>query len=270
MKTVLSLLLISPLLIFSQQNNSDCGNLKDITFYAYPRNSTDRFKIVRRRNKQLEYNLKTGDSTEYAIQWDKDCQYTLTYVTSSEKKSAAQLEMLTKSKLAYEILSVSGTCYVYNIYIDKINPDKIENRQMSTDTAWLKPITQPQNQQLFEVLTEKPADLKRNFKDTSQYAIVYMYRPYRLVVSENEYYVYFGEDFMFWATNKAKRAFKILKEGPVKIHAKSGEVESSVIVDIKFGKKYYIECRIDNKIPYAAPDIRLEEQVDGQIGFDSL
>ena len=270
MKNLLLLILVSPLLSLCQERNQDCSPLKELTFYAYPRNTTDQYKIIRSGNKQVEYNLKTGDSTEYKIKWEKDCQYNLTYISSSEKKSPAQKEMLAKYKLAYEILSVSGSYYVYNIYLDKVIPNNIENRQMATDTAWLKPIPNPINQELFQVATENPAVLKSNFKDTSKYAIVYMYRPYRLVVSQNEYFVYFGDDFIFWATNKSKKAFKILKEGQVKIHAKSGKVESSVVVDIKFGKKYFIECRIYHKIPYAAPEIRLEEQTDGQIGFDSM
>ncbi len=112
MKNLLLLILVSPLLELSQENNPGCSQLKELTFYAYPRNTTDQYKIVRTGNKQMEYNLKTGDSTEYKIRWEKNCQNSLTYISSREKKSAAQLEMLNKYKRAYEILSVSGSYYV--------------------------------------------------------------------------------------------------------------------------------------------------------------
>jgi len=225
---------------------------------------------MRAKDKQIEYNLKSGDSTVYEIRWEKYCQYSLTYISSSETKSPTQQDVLNKPKLAYEILSVTRNYYVYNSYLDKVLPGNIEYRQMSTDTAWLKALKTPTNQEIFKVINENPIVLKRNFKDTSQYAVIYMYRPHRSPASQDDYYVYFGEDFMFWALHKTKAAFRILKEGPVKIHAKSGEVESSVIIDIQFGKKYYIDCRIYPKTPYAAPEIRLEEQTDGEIGFDTL
>ena len=270
MKNLFLVVLVSPLLTLSQQNNPDCIQLKDITFYAYPRNSIDQYKIVRSKDKQVEHNLRSGDSTEYEIKWDKDCQYSLTYISSSEKKNPAQQEVLDKSKLAYEILTVTRNYYVYNSYLDKVLPGNIEHRQMSTDTAWLKPLKTPTNQEIFKIAKETPSVLKRNFKDTSQYAVIYMYRPHRTPASQNDYYVYFGEDFMFWAVNKTRATFKILKEGPVRIHAKSGEVESSVIIEIQFGHKYYIDCRIYPRPPYAAPEIRLEEHADGEIGFDTL
>ncbi|HET9279617.1 MAG TPA: hypothetical protein VFN95_15585, partial [Flavitalea sp.] len=232
--------------------------------------SSDQYKIVRSKDKQVEYNLKSGDSTVYGIKWDKDCQYSLTRISSSEKKLQAQEDVLNKPRLAYEILSVTRNYYVYNSYLDKVLPGNIEHRQMSTDTAWLKPPKTPTNHEIFKVANENPGVLKRNFKDTSQYAVIYMYRPHRSPASQDDYYVYFGEDFMFWALNKSKAAFKILKEGPARIHAKSGEVESTVIIDIQFGKKYYLDCRIYPKAPYAAPEIRIEEQTDGEIGFDTL
>lgn len=85
MKNSLLLILVFPLISLSQQTNSGCSHLKELTFYAYPRNSIDQYKIVRTGNKQIEYNLKTADSTEYKVKWEKDCQYSLTYISSSEK-----------------------------------------------------------------------------------------------------------------------------------------------------------------------------------------
>ncbi len=141
---------------------------------------------------------------------------------------------------------------------------------MSTDTAWLTPITSPANRILFEPLKEKAAHLKRHFNDTSSYAIIYLYRPHKVWGMLAAYYVYYGQDFIFPAMNKTKVAYKIFKEGPVKIHAKLSKVEKSVPLNIKFGKKYYIECLIDNSPPKTTAEIRLKEEAKGQVDFDSF
>ena len=121
---------------------------------------------------------------------------------------------------------------------------------MFTDTAWLRPHANPTNSEIFQVTRENPVRVKRNFTDTSQYALVYLYRLHKLPASENEYYVYFGEDFMFRAINKTKAIYKIFKEGPVKIHAKTGNVESSVL---HVARKYGIGITIINVIGRSYP-----------------
>lgn len=269
MKHLILLTLLSPFFAFAQ-TNYDCSELKELTFYGYPRNSTDHYKIVRSGNRQVEYNLKTGDSTEYKIKWDKDCQYTLTFISSSEKRSAAELEAYRKYKLAYDILSVTSSYYVYNIYLDKIVNSRTDYWQVSTDTAWLKPIASPANRLLFAALKEKPSHLKRHFNDTSSYAIIYLYRPDKIWGKMASYYVYCDQDFIYPAVNNSKIAYKIYKEGPAKIHARLNKVEASVPLDIKFGKKYYIECLLDNTPPKTTPDIRSREEAKGQIDYESL
>ena len=141
---------------------------------------------------------------------------------------------------------------------------------MSTDTAWFQPLANPTNSEIFQVVKESPAKVKRNFADTSQYALVYLYRLHKLPAAESEYYVYYGEDCMFRAVNKTKAIYKVFKEGPINIHATSGNVESSVMIDIRFGKKYFIQCQVQTRTSLPAPSITLEELTDGEIWFNSF
>ena len=267
MKNLLLLVIICPLVIFSQENN--CSQLKDVTLYCYPRNSTDQYKVVRSGSTQVEYNVKTGDSTVYKIKWDKDCQYTLTFISCSEKKSPAELETLKKYKLAYDILSVTASYYVYNIYLDKIVNSRTDCWQMSTDTAWLKPIALPSNRPLFAALKEKTSYLKKHFNDTSSYAIIYLYRPDKIWGLMASYYIYCDQDFIYPAMNKSKIAYKIYKEGSTKIFAKLNKVESFVPLDIKFGKKYYIECLLDNSPPKTTAVLKLRDESKGQVDLSN-
>jgi hypothetical protein len=205
----------------------------------------------------------------HKIKWEKDCNYSLTYVSSSEKKSAAERDMLTKHKMAYQVHSVTAQYYIYSLYIDKVVSNKTDNLQMTTDTAWLNPIASPNNRILFEPLKEKASHLKRHFNDTSSYAIIYFYRPNAVWGMMTAYYVYFGLDLIFPAANSTKVAYKVFKEGPVRIHAKMNKYEAYVPVDIKFGKKYYIQCLFDN-FPLSKPVLNLKDEAKGQVDFDSL
>ena len=270
MKKLILMLLAAPVWTYSQQAITGCNQLKELTAYSYPRNTTDQYKIIRTFDREVVYNMKTGDSTTYAIIWDNDCRYFTSILSSTKISSAAQLETLQKQRLAYELLSVTKEYYVYNMYKEQVNPGDVVKREMITDTGWLKPLAKPRNYEVFKLLTEKPAQLKQHFNDTSSYAIVYLYRLDKVVGRSNDYDVYFENDFMFRAQSKSKIAYKVYRTGPTMIHAKAGNVESSVLVNIEFGKKYYFQCLIQSNPPDLIPEIRLEENTDGQIWFNTL
>ncbi len=268
MKILPFLLVFCPIGIFAQQSN--CSQLKDVTLYCYPRNSTDQYKVVRTGSNQVEYNLKTGDSTVYTVKWDKDCRYSLTFVFSSEKKSAAELEVLKTYKLAYQIVEAMPDYYVYTLYINQVRNTKMEHSHLSTDTAWLKPVTVPTNQALFGALKEKPSYLKKHFNDTSSYAIVYLYRPSRLPGMAASYNVYYDGDFVYPATNGSKIAYKVYKEGRIKVFAKHNYVEAMLPLDVKFGNTYYVECALDNAPPPAKARLKLRDEEKGKMDYDGL
>lgn len=217
---------------------------------------------------QIEHNLITGDSTLYKIKWENDCRYSLNFMSTSERKSRSEIDMLKKYKLTCNIVFIASTYLVYNMYLDKMGTGA--GQKLLTDTAWLNPVSSPSNQQVFEVLIENPADIQANFKETSDYAIIYLYRPAKPIAVEDAFSVFIGSDFVYLAQNKTKIAYKVYTEGPMKFSTKSSDGENSVTLDIKFGKKYFLECIPHPKIPKALPEIRLEENADGQIAWNIL
>src|SRR5690606_25791786 len=138
------------------------------------------------------------------------------------------------------------------------------------DTIWFAPQPGKMVSVNFEVLTEKPAYLRKHFKDTSSYAIVYLYRLPKVMAMMNEYYVYCNDDFIYWARNKTSGAFKIYLNGTTKFHAKSGNQESSVTVDLKPGKRYYVQCIIHHKLSKATPELRLVAEGVGKEDYERI
>ena len=65
------------------------------------------------------------------------------------------------------------------------------------------------------------------------------------------YSVYSDQDFIYPAINGSKIAYKVFKEGPTKVFAKLNKVEATLPLGIRFGKKYYMECLLDNSPPKA-------------------
>lgn len=270
LKNLLVLLFVLPIQIYSQQAMPNCSQLKETTLYLYPRNSTDQYKVVRSKDRQIEYNLETGDSTVYKVIWDDACKYSLTYMSSTVRKTAIEEEVRKATILAHQVRSVSPSYYVYYFFVGTSASDKRNYRHVTTDTAWFRPQVNPQNEQLFKPLTESAEYLKTNFSDTASYAIVYMYRTANASASANEFSVYLDNYFIFRAQNKSRVASKIVKQGPVTFHAKVGDSEAEVSVDIEYGKKYYLSCVLRNRAGVLAPEMRLEEQYDGASEFRTL
>jgi hypothetical protein len=118
-------------------------------------------------------------------------------------------------------------------------------------------------------LTETESYLRKKFKDTSSYAILYLYRQGKFMAMLNEYYVYCDNSVMFWAKNKARQAFKIFRQGPLTLYSRSGKEESKVIIDVEFGKRYYVQCIIHHKVTHATPELKLVDKEKGQVDFES-
>jgi len=254
---------------FAQKKSFDCSVLKNGTYYMYPTNSTEQYKLVRNGDIQVEYNLAKNDSTVFKIKWNRDCSYSLDYLSSGSKMNPGELEILKNRKLVQEILDITPDYYIVSTYLDKIVNTSSEYRQLVTDTVWNKNQPGVRNSELFKAMTEKEIRANKRLKDTSGYAILYLYRPGRFMAAGNEYYVHCNKRLIFWAQNTAKVACKILKEGPLTLYAKTGGVESAVTLDIKFGKKYYVQCIIHHKVYYVTPELKIMENERGELDFES-
>jgi hypothetical protein len=82
--------------------------------------------------------------------------------------------------------------------------------------------------------------------------------------------VYYDGDFIYPATNGSKIAYKVYKEGRIKVFAKYNHVDAILPLDVTFGKAYYVECALDNAPPPAKPRLKLRDEEKGKMEYEGL
>lgn len=222
--------LFIPFTNYAQQ----CEDLKNVTFYSYPKNSADRYKTERNGDIQKETNLKTGEFTTWKIKWPNDCIYSLKY--ESGKMTEAEHKIVDKYKVITRITSVAPEYYTYECHLENLR-----NPIIVTDTAWLVEKKQVSDNTLF--IAVNPDTIKsKALKNNSGYALLYVYRKGKFFCSKADYLVYFDTNLMYAATNRSQYVFKIFKEGKFKLSARISDKKTKDLeLDIKFGSKYYVE-----------------------------
>jgi len=112
--------------------------------------------------------LKNGDSIAFKIKWTGHCSYSLEFQSNNCGVCEPEVALLKKQKLVREILDLTDDYYTVNTYLDRIDYSKSEDRQLSTDTIWLKALDRATNQEIFRPLTNLNQVIGNNFRDTSR------------------------------------------------------------------------------------------------------
>jgi hypothetical protein len=110
--------------------------------------------------------------------------------------------------------------------------------------------------------------------DSSNYAMLYVYRPknyvgsfisYDLKLTNSAYTdLVLGE-----VKNNSKFAVKLMQEGKTEIWAKT-EVKNSVNIDVKYGEKYYIKCGVTMGVVVGRPDLNLIYPGQGVLDYENF
>lgn len=254
-----------PLFSFSQNKLLTCADLKNGVFHNYPVTVNKHYLIRKDGEFQVETDLEDGDSTVWKVNWTDDCVYTLKYI-SGGKIAEEVLKVLKKHKFAYEITRITNEYYVYKGYLDNTSSNPIQ-----ADTMWFTERAHITNNELFRLIPDEAILRKEHFRDTSKYAVLYLYRPGKITNSLGNYLVYFNDNVMCVATNNSGYIFKVLKEGQFNISSRLYKDQSSLQVDIKFGKVYYIKSMVHWAITSRLYNFRLEMALmDSETGRDEF
>lgn len=270
-RTLIMLSFMWPSLSYCQKNSLTCTDFKNGIFYIYPKNSQDQFFCRRDGEFQYEVSLKDqhADTTVWKIIWTDDCTYTLKYISGGKEIDEESKKLLKKHKLAYEIIKSTNDYYVFKGYLDNTSGNAFQ-----ADTMWVTEKTTIVNNELFKRLSDEGVLFKDHFRDTSKYAVLYVYRPGKITNSLGNYLVYFDDNMMWVARNRSGCIFKILKEGKFNIISRLFKDESSAMVDIKFGKTYYVKSMIHWGISDRLYNFKLEmaivDQETGKDDFDKI
>lgn len=253
----------------SGQTDNNCANLSTGTFYSYPKNSANRYVTYRQKNIAKEFDLDKGDSTLWKVNWKDNCTYTLKYIGGSKKLTAQVANLVKNHELFYTIKTATENYYVFNGYIDNA-----KGFSLGEDTMWLTQKVNYKPSRMFERIQNLSVLKRANFSDTSQYALVYMYRPDRLTNS-------LGEGYPIWIdglplatlANREGFIFKVFQPGSHKVSFFFDRTESVYTVDLFPGKVYYLKSWINwNMLKFKPAVIEMKEMsaVVGKKEFEQV
>jgi hypothetical protein len=249
-RSLLFCLLILPFKQIAAQNGlTTCPNLKEGTFYSYPLNSNDNWKSIRNGTIQEEINLTTGDTLYFDVTWTGDCLYTLKYKSGGKKLDRQALAIFKQYSFVNVIQHTAPGYYVTTSYLDAAT-----NYPISIDTLWHSE-QKPSSDRIVFTALNAAGQRKAKLKDTSSFALLYVYRPSKFICSAVSFPMY-GNDLLMCGFPEKGGAFvfKIQKQGPLRLQGQHRQKKDYLDLDIRFGQKYYV--RVDTKwsmsrcIPY--------------------
>lgn len=226
--------------LHAQEILKTCPDIKDGIFYSYPANSTDQWRSERAGEWQKEINLVTGDTLLFKVVWDKNCSYTLTYQSGGKKLNREALAVLKQYSLVYAVSATTPEYYVTTGYLESS-----KNYPVSIDTLWRGPRSVPADRVVFAALNAAE-QRKAKLKDTSRFALLYVYRPSKFVCGGVGFPLY-GNDVLMagFPPKGGAYVFKVVKPGSLRLQGQHRQAKDYVQLDVRFGQKYYV--RVDTK-----------------------
>jgi hypothetical protein len=132
----------------------------------------------------------------------------------------------------------------------------------------------PSNTQLFTQVADSLVFAPSSISDTSQYALLYVYRPGKVALCLSEYLLFFDDAIMWVGRNNSGALFKILKEGHHKVGSRLYQGRSVVPLDVKFGNVYYLKSTINWGIHSRLYNFKLDNDIvskeEGKADFDKV
>ena len=114
--------------------------------------------------------------------------------------------------------------------------------------------------QLFEE-ADKPSN--------NNYALLHLYRPAMFVGSAVWFDIDLDNQEIWRCKNDRKITIKLTKEVPVTIHART-EASSSVVINVEFGKEYYIECTLGMGVWVGRPILTQKDESVGHSMYNRV
>lgn len=246
------------------QAQSVTPNVKEGTFYSYPRNATEQIIITRAGNIQTEiYDGK--DSIIWQLKWLSDAVYSLKYLRGGETLDKKTVTILKKHSIVYSIDQVTEAYYIFQATIDKE-----KGIPFQTDTIWFAPKLARPDTRNFALLPDQSFLRKSHFSDTSSYSIVYLYRPRKSLFYTSDFPVYFDGNVFTVIKNGTGYILKIFQPGIHTFKISAAKHQDTLSINTRPGKRYYIKCSLRlalSNILGEKPQLLEMKKEEGEIDF---
>lgn len=109
----------------------NCRKVRNGEFYFQPKNSTNKYLVIRTDSVQKEVEVNTLDTSYWKIAWTSDCSFTLKFSHRTKDTSIQERTFFASRKLVVEILNVNKDYYSFKAGIDSLTGG------FETDTLWI-------------------------------------------------------------------------------------------------------------------------------------
>ena len=250
------------------QDKLSCADLKQGIFHYYRDGSSVHVYCLRKNDLEYVNENANTDTTVWQINWTGPCSYTEKYLSGSHTMDAKTAAFLNKHLLAYNIINITDDYYVAREHLNKVT-----GLYMETDTMWFHERQNVTDNELFKQLPLGDL-LRAPISDTSQYAIVYVYRPGKIFDCLVDYPIYFDNRLMCIVRNRSGYIFKIRKEGKFTIDSRLYKDIGAAPLDVQFGKTYYVRSTLHWGLSNAVKDYKLKmtpvDAITGKTEFEAV
>jgi hypothetical protein len=241
---VLIIISIFPPLNFplpASSQDMTCSDIKNGVFIFFSKMDGSKATYSRSGEVQKESNSATRETVMWNVEWVNDCSYFLKYNSGLEDRPRQEIDILKKHKFLYQILSVSEDYYVFESFLDKAS-----NPILLKDTLWIKQRRDLKNKFVTNPRIDSILAMKKTAFDSlmAKTATLYIFRPGKFAESLVNCTIYINDTPVCEMSNKAAYIIRLLKEGQTKLVGKVRNQETSVVIDFKYGKKYFLRCEI--------------------------
>jgi hypothetical protein len=238
-----SLFVLGLLLSFTAHSQDSLTNyskqINGVYHYYHSGKMNEHYLFILQTDTLLFINLEKSDTFFYSAKWTANNILTTTYISGEGHVKRKELKKVKKNEVLYKIVGNTDDYILFQTYHGTIS-----KKAAIDDTLWLSEKSGIKFNALYQQVFNENEIKLSNFSDTSNYALVYIYRPGKFTNHLADIPIFFNGQSVFAAKNKSGYLFKIYKEGDLNIMSKIFADKSAVNLKIKTGKVYYVKAMI--------------------------
>ena len=180
-------------------------------------------------------------------------------------RSAAEQKLLSKHIIVTEILHVTEDYMTFRSTLDKATNPTVLN-----DTIWIKQRQSSTGKMITNPRADSITASKKRIIDSTaaSFATLYIYRPNKVLAFAVTYDLLINGEKACVISNGCRYVLKLRKPGMYNITAKLPGPEQTLMLDVKPGGIYYVQCTATWGLKYHK-EVNLMHNKEGAAGFNA-
>ncbi len=251
----------------SGQDNAvlNCSDIKNGTFSYFDQREGASETFIRKGDIQKEILPQRRETIIWEVNWLNECTYTLKYQSGAENQPAAEQKLLGKHIIVVEILHVTEDYITFRTALDKVTNPSVLN-----DTLWVKQRQSSTGKMITNPRGDSIVASKKRIMDSTvaSYATLYIYRPSKVLAFAVTYDLLINGEKAVVISNGCRYVLKLRKPGLYNITAKLSGPDQTLVLDVKPGGVYYVQCTATWGLKYHK-EVNLIDNKEGAAAYNS-